>query len=83
MIRLDVPPANDNGIAPAAREVKAPSPAREAKAPSPRAEETPVVSVPGDRAEHTYACAGNLILPLRFARRFPGWALQGGTSVTH
>jgi hypothetical protein len=36
--------------------------------------QAPVVSVPGDRAEHTYACSGNLILPLRFARRFPGWA---------
>jgi hypothetical protein len=33
----------------------------------------PEVSVPGGRAEATYACAGNLILPLRFARRFPGW----------
>jgi len=31
------------------------------------------VSVSGDRAEHAYACSGNLILPLRFARRLPGW----------
>ena len=72
MIRLDVPPANDNAVAPAAR----------ASAPAPRREETPVVSVPGDRAEHAYACAGNLILPLRFARRFPGWALHEEKSVT-
>lgn len=66
MIRLDVPPANDNGIAPAAREAKAPATRAERVA-----EQAPVVSVPGDRAEHAYACAGNLILPLRFARRFP------------
>ena len=73
MIRLDVPPANDNGIAAAARDAKAP--------PPPPPEEKPVVSVPGARAEHAYACAGNLILPLRFARRFPSWALQEGKSV--
>ena len=66
MIRLDVPPANDNGVAATVR----------------RAEETPVVSVPGDRAEHAYACSGNLILPLRFARRFPGWPAQEGKTVT-
>ncbi len=59
MIRLDVPPANDNG-APAA---------------GTRADDAPVVSIPGDRVEHTYACSGNLILPLRFARRLPGWQL--------
>jgi hypothetical protein len=41
-----------------------------------------VVSVAGDRAEHTYACAGNLILPLRFARRFPDWELHAEKSVT-
>ena len=66
MIRLDVPPANDNGFA---------TPAR-------RAEQTPVVSAPADRAEHTYACSGNLILPLRFARRFPGWTAPEGKTVT-
>jgi hypothetical protein len=78
VIRLDIPPANDNGIAAAAREATAPAP-REGNAAAP----APVVSVPGDRAEHAYACAGNLILPLRFARRFPGWEVQGGRSVTH
>lgn len=66
MIRLDVPPANDNGVA----------------TPAQRVEETPVIGVPGDRAEHTYACSGNLILPLRFARRFPGWSDQEGKTVT-
>jgi hypothetical protein len=71
VIRLDVPPANDNAVAPAGR----------TSTPAPRPEETPVVSVPRDRAEHAYACAGNLILPLRFARRFPGWDLHEKKSV--
>jgi len=35
-----------------------------------------VVSIPRGRAENTYACSGNLILPLRFARRFPGWEIR-------
>ena len=58
MIRLDVPPANDNGAA----------------APATCEAGAPVVSIPGDRVEHAYACSGNLILPLRFARRLSGWA---------
>jgi len=66
-VRLDAPPANDNAVAWRA--------APEAGAPT--------VSTPGDRAEHAYACSGNLILPLRFARRLAGWAVQAGKSVTH
>jgi len=37
-------------------------------------ESAPTVNIPGDRAEHAYACSGNLILPLRFARRLAGWS---------
>ena len=48
-----------------------------ASADARREDPAPVVNVPADRAEHTYACSGNLILPLRFARRFPGWTTQG------
>jgi hypothetical protein len=68
-IRLDAPPANDNAVTVRAEESSSPAP------------ETPVVSVPADRAEHAYACSGNLILPLRFAQRLPGWS-PTLTSVT-
>jgi len=34
---------------------------------------TPVVRAPRRRPEATYAAAGNVILPLRFAERMPGW----------
>jgi len=43
--------------------------------------DAPTVSIPADHAEHAYACSGNLILPLRFAQRLPGWA-PTATSVT-
>ena len=33
----------------------------------------PVVTVPEGRPELTYAGSGNLLLPLRFARRLTGW----------
>jgi hypothetical protein len=33
----------------------------------------PVVRAPRRRPEATYAAAGNVILPLRFAERMPGW----------
>ena len=45
-------------------------------APAPRAANdntTPVVRAPRRRPEATYAAAGNVILPLRFAERMPGW----------
>jgi hypothetical protein len=48
-----------------------------ASADARREDPAPVVSVSGDRSEQTYACSGNLILPLRFARRFPGWTTPG------
>jgi hypothetical protein len=57
-IRLDAPPANDNGAPPETRNQK------------------PVVSVAGGRPEQAYACSGNLILPLRFARRLAGWQIS-------
>ena len=34
---------------------------------------TPVVRAPRRRPAATYAAAGNVILPLRFAERMPGW----------
>jgi hypothetical protein len=70
-IRLDAPPANDNSVTARADESSFGPLSR----PLSREPEMPVVSVPADRAEHAYACAGNLILPLRFARRLPGWSL--------
>lgn len=33
----------------------------------------PVVRSPKNRPELVYAQQGNLLLPLRFARRMPGW----------
>ena len=33
----------------------------------------PVVRVPRGRADATYARSGNVILPLSFAQRMPGW----------
>jgi hypothetical protein len=33
----------------------------------------PVVRSPRGRAEATYACSENVILPLRFAQRMAGW----------
>jgi hypothetical protein len=33
----------------------------------------PVVRAPRRRPDATYAAAGNVILPLRFAERMPGW----------
>jgi len=37
------------------------------------ADETPEVIVPRGRAHLTYARAGNLLLPLRFAVKMPEW----------
>jgi len=34
---------------------------------------TPVVRAPRRRPDATYAAAGNVILPLRFAARMPSW----------
>ena len=34
---------------------------------------TPVVRAPRRRPDATYAASGNVILPLRFAERMPGW----------
>ena len=36
----------------------------------------PVVRVPRGRADATYARSENVILPLRFACRMPGWQPQ-------
>ena len=36
----------------------------------------PVVTIPAHRPEQTYARSGNLILPLRFARRLAGWQIS-------
>ena len=36
--------------------------------------EAPVVRRPAGRPEAAYARSANLILPLRFARKMPGWA---------
>jgi len=33
----------------------------------------PVVRTPRGRSDATYACSANVILPLRFAERMPGW----------
>ena len=41
-----------------------------------RDEERPIVAIPDDQPEHAYARRGNLILPLRFARRMPEWAFE-------
>jgi hypothetical protein len=38
----------------------------------------PVVRVPRGRSGATYARSENVILPLRFARRMPGWQPSGG-----
>jgi len=37
------------------------------------ADQRPVVTVPARGPEHAYARNGNLILPLRFARRMDAW----------
>jgi hypothetical protein len=37
------------------------------------ADQRPVVVIPPRRPDRTYARRGNLILPLRFARRMAGW----------
>jgi hypothetical protein len=42
--------------------------------------ETPEVIVPRGRTHLTYARAGNLILPLRFARKMPEWRRPGRAS---
>ncbi len=77
-IHLDAPAANDNGSDPLSRpRERADLASRGASLPL--EPETPIVIVPGDRAEHAYACSGNLILPLRFARRLAGWALDSVT----
>ena len=34
----------------------------------------PVVRIPRGRSEATYARSENVILPLRFAQRMPGWS---------
>jgi hypothetical protein len=36
-------------------------------------DEPPRVFAPDGHPERTYARAGNLLLPLRFARRMPAW----------
>jgi hypothetical protein len=38
--------------------------------------EPPVVHTPARRPEAAYARSANLLLPLRFARRMPEWALD-------
>jgi hypothetical protein len=38
--------------------------------------EPPVVRRPAGRPQAAYARSENLILPLRFARQMPGWALE-------
>ncbi len=35
--------------------------------------EAPVVRTPRGRPDAAYACADGVLLPLRFARRMPGW----------
>lgn len=40
-------------------------------------DECPPVVIPDDRPDHAYARSGNLILPLRFAQRLPGWNAAG------
>ena len=40
----------------------------------------PIVRVPRRRPDAPYAVAANVILPLRFAERMPGWAAFGGTA---
>jgi hypothetical protein len=42
------------------------------------ADQRPRVTVPAGRPERAYAQQGNLILPLRFARLLPGWAVPPG-----
>jgi hypothetical protein len=37
------------------------------------AREAPVVRTPRGRPDAAYACADGVLLPLRFARRMPGW----------
>jgi hypothetical protein len=37
----------------------------------------PVVRAPRRRADATYARSGNVILPLAFAQRMPGWHRMG------
>jgi hypothetical protein len=38
--------------------------------------EKPVVRTPRRRPDSTYARSGNVILPLRFARRMTGWNVR-------
>jgi hypothetical protein len=40
------------------------------------ANQRPVVTIPARGPEHAYARRGNLILPLRFARRMGGWNIR-------
>ena len=40
----------------------------------------PIVRISRRRPEVSYAVAGNVILPLCFAQRMPGWAPLGGAS---
>jgi hypothetical protein len=42
--------------------------------------EPPVVRTSRRRANETYASAGNIILPLRFAERMPGWHRAHGAA---
>jgi hypothetical protein len=51
-----------------------PPPANDNAAPRP----VPIVRTPRARANATYAYADGVILPLRFARRMPGWAVSDG-----
>ncbi|HXI60631.1 MAG TPA: hypothetical protein VNO55_31435 [Polyangia bacterium] len=48
--------------------------------PCPLVQETPEVIVPRGRAHLTYARAGNLILPLRFALKMTEWRRPGRVS---
>jgi len=92
-IRLDASPANDNSVTARADESISDPLSRPRERVRERADlasgsargldpEAPIVSMPGDCSEHAYACAGNLILPLRFARRFPSWSSTSHDSAT-
>jgi hypothetical protein len=39
--------------------------------------ERPVIRTPARRPDARYACAANVLLPLRFAQRMPEWRATG------
>jgi hypothetical protein len=41
----------------------------------------PIVRLLRGRADATYARSGNVILPLAFAQRMPGWRLTSGAGA--